>query len=225
MYKFGGNKKGFTLIELLVVIAIISMLAGQILPALSTAKEKGRQAYCMNNLHQFSLSIEMYYQDWGDYPTWLSILYPSYLKPKDIFICLTDINKGKRGHGNPAYPEANDIPPDQVPGYSPPYDPGFNLRNPEITACSYIYEFNPCECHWFESSHTPTEISQADTDGNGIVSWKEAKIWQSFHGHRGKVPIVRCFWHYYNHNQKVLNLAYQNYNVFLSDPEWESSSY
>jgi prepilin-type N-terminal cleavage/methylation domain-containing protein len=65
---------GFTLIELLVVIAIISMLAGQILPSLSTAREKGRQANCINNLHQIGLAIEMYYQDYDDYPTWLSLI-------------------------------------------------------------------------------------------------------------------------------------------------------
>ena len=193
---------GFTLIELLVVIAIISMLAGQLLPALSSAREKGRQANCMNNLHQFAIAIEIYYQDYDDYPPWLSVLYPSYLKPEKIFTCLSDLYKGANGHGNPLYPEAED---------------------PNIL-CSYLYEFNPCRCEWFELAY-PSSISEADTNGDSIVSWKEAKIWQSHNGYGGQVPIVRCFWHYYNHGQKVINIAFRDYNVFTSGLEWEASSY
>lgn len=56
----------FTLIELLVVIAVIALLVSLLLPALSSAKARGKEIACSSNLRQNSMAMHMYAADYSD---------------------------------------------------------------------------------------------------------------------------------------------------------------
>src|SRR5262249_39581556 len=67
-----------TLIELLVVVAIIAILAAMLLPALKTAKERGKRAVCANNIRQLNQLLAVYTGDYND------TLPPSFYQSTDM---------------------------------------------------------------------------------------------------------------------------------------------
>lgn len=89
---------GFTLVELLVVIGVIAVLAGLLLPALSSARESARRAACKSNLKQIFTATQTYEMDYHRFPysgsgngEAIVTLAKEYLQPK-IFECPSDAN-------------------------------------------------------------------------------------------------------------------------------------
>lgn len=54
---------GFTLVELLVVSGILAALAGLLLPVLTRARERGRQAVCASHMRQLGVALQLYSHD------------------------------------------------------------------------------------------------------------------------------------------------------------------
>ncbi len=91
-----ARRQIFTLIELLVVIAIIAILAAILLPALNSARERGRAASCISNQKQIASAFNMYNNSFDDYfPHYYKAGYGNWTRPlldmgaveTSVFVC------------------------------------------------------------------------------------------------------------------------------------------
>ena len=97
------KQKGFTLIELLVVLAIIGILFTFVTAGVTTARRKGTQAKCANNLRQIGIALSLYAMDHSErFPKSLDALYPEYVDDMEVFLCPSS------GNEVPATPSAGD---------------------------------------------------------------------------------------------------------------------
>lgn len=59
---------GFTQAEVLVVVAILATLVGLLIPAVVKVREASNAATCRNNLHNLSLALHHYHEQFGQMP-------------------------------------------------------------------------------------------------------------------------------------------------------------
>lgn len=158
MKKFNKNKRGFTLIELLVVISIISLLSTMILSATSTARKKARDKKRLEEVHQISNALNLFWADNNQtYPssgsTWKCLGHTS------AQTCWVGVYSG------------NDTLNSQLNQFiKAPDDP---LNNTACSGDAYLYHSNysglspsGAYVHW---QYEDTSVSSATACGRGVA--------------------------------------------------------
>ena len=236
------RSRGFTLIELLVVITIIGILAGFLLPSLHTAKEKANQANCINNLRQIQEALEMYRHDIGKYPPWVSNMQ-KYLQVRKVCKCLSDSSGGHQG-GKPPWRLPGESNEERwaetwdfegaraaanAAGAGGDWDDEAGaMQNPWLTGNSYVYSLNAARCSWWRGGLYPdpndpgrnidARNERVDTNGDGKVSWYEARMFEYRVVGLAFAPMLSCLWHTREAGERAIHVSIGAMHVYKCDP-------
>jgi len=216
---------GFTIVDLLVVLVALVVLAAILLSVSTGVRTGPNRLRCYTQMRTLHRGIVMYrdsHLHWRDdaFPYRLTMLKS--IEYKESFLCRQDDSQGMQGGQ-----------PDDATGAQ--YAELDEHDKPGCLPLSYRYELSGAECSWeWRGAVGPeggyfTDVSQIDSDGDGVASWGEVKwaqlrfgdAWLHGQGRKtydpGKFPILRCFWHATetNSDRPVLNLAF-NGNVYWS---------
>ncbi|MBI4242965.1 MAG: type II secretion system protein [Planctomycetes bacterium] len=220
------HMRSFTLVELLVVISIISILAAMLLPALGTAREKSRQAFCINSLKQIGLAFFTYNQDYDD---WMPIHFDENVSPPNPDWQYSLISGGyiTEDVSRKGCPTSRNVLVTRTYGYN---NPKLGASPATIAGDPTFYRHkkygqikNPIDAVMvMDACHHPTEPSFQGYGGIGWwdTNWLEPGGIYTPYGHpnlgRGKGESLNVLWCDGHVTLKRLSELWNNRNYYFS---------
>ena len=181
--------KQFALIELLVVIAIIAILAAILLPALQSARNRGRAASCQGNQKQMGQALSQYMDDFdGNIPYNVGKSYTRWGAMKYLF---------------PSYKIANTGTPGGVKYNTVFYCPAFYIA-PDAAARGYSYDndtkgrifYTWLDYHtfWADGKGTTSVEAYGNPKNSRVVSPSKKFLMIEVARQTGGVGNTRYYW-------------------------------